>query len=117
MCIAQTDYVSSITAMFKISTVETRSQRRIILEGKLVPPWNVEVETAWRSAREQLHGRKLVIDLTNVTLIGQDGENTLFKLMEDGAKFSCGDVFTKNVLRKLARICRCKGYGGSTNRY
>ena len=109
MCIAQATCISSITAMFKISTVETRGQRRIVLEGKLVPPWNVEVENVWRSAREQLQGRKVVIDLKNVTLIGPEGENTLFKLMEDGAKFSCGDVFTKHLLRKLARICRCKG--------
>ena len=96
-------------AMFKISTIETPNQRRIVLEGKLVPPWNAEVENAWRSARDQLDGRKLIIDLANVTLIGPDGENTLFMLMKDGAKFSCGDVLTKHVLKKLARICRCKG--------
>jgi hypothetical protein len=94
--------------MFKMSIVETRSQRRLVLEGKLVPPWTAEVEGAWRSAGQQLQGRKLVIDLTNVTLIGTDGENALFGLMREGAKFSCGDVLTKHVLRKLARICRCK---------
>jgi hypothetical protein len=95
--------------MFRISTVESADQRRIVLEGKLIPPWNIEVESAWRNAREQLHGRKLILDLTNVTLIGTEGENTLFKLMGEGAKFSCGDVFTKHVLKKLARICRCRG--------
>jgi hypothetical protein len=94
--------------MFKLSIVETRGQRRLVLEGKLVPPWTTEVESAWRSAREQLQGRKLVIDLSNVTLISPDGENTLFQLMRDGAKFSCGGVLTKHVLKQLARRCRCK---------
>lgn len=94
--------------MFKISMVETHGRRRLVLEGKLVPPWTEEVESAWRRAAEQLQGRKLVIDLTNVTLISRDGENTLFKLMRDGAKFSCGGVFTKHVLRQLARRCQCK---------
>jgi hypothetical protein len=94
--------------MFKISIVETQNQRRLLLEGKLVPPWTSEVERSWRGAVQQLQGRKLVIDLTNVTLISQEGENMLFKLMQDGAKFSCRDVFTKHVLRKLSRICRCE---------
>ena len=94
--------------MFKISIVETDGQRRLVLEGKLIRPWTAEVESTWRRAGEQLHGRKLVIDLTNVTLISPDGENILFRLMRDGAKFSCRDVFTKHVLSKLARRCRCK---------
>lgn len=94
--------------MFKISIVETHGQRRLILEGKLTSPWTAEVEAAWKTAGQQLQGRKLVIDLANVTLISPDGENILLKLMSDGAKFSCGDVLTKHVLRKLARRCRCR---------
>jgi len=93
--------------MFKISIVEERSQRRLMLEGRLAPPWTEEVETAWKTAREQLEGRKLLVDLTNITFISADGECTLFKLMREGAKFSCGDVLTKHVLKQLARRCRC----------
>lgn len=94
--------------MFKISIVDRHGQRRLVLEGKLVPPWTAELEKVWRSAGEQLEGRKLVIDLSNVTLIGRDGENTLFKLMTEGAKFFGADVFTKHVLKQLARRCGCK---------
>jgi hypothetical protein len=93
--------------MFKISIVDTEGQRRLVLEGKLVPPWTTEVESAWQSARDQLQGRRLIIDLTNVTLISLDGENTLFKLMRDGAKFSGDGVLTKHVLKQLSRRCRC----------
>jgi anti-anti-sigma regulatory factor len=93
--------------MFKISIVEERSQRRLMLEGRLVRPWTTEVENAWKNAGDQLQGRKLVIDLRNVTFISADGESTLFKLMRDGAKFSCEGVLTKHVLRQLARRCRC----------
>ncbi len=93
--------------MFKISIVEEHSQRRLMLEGRLVRPWTTEVENAWKGAGEQLQGRKLVIDLKNVTFISADGESTLFKLMRDGAKFSCNGVLTKHVLKQLARRCRC----------
>ena len=34
------------------------------------------------------------MDLTNVTLIGQEGEDTLSKLMREGAEFCCGDPST-----------------------
>jgi len=92
--------------MFKISIVETHDQRRLVLQGKLVPPWTAEVESAWRSAGEQLKGRKLVIDLADVTLISPDGESTLLKLMREGARFSCCGVMTRHVLKQLARRCR-----------
>ena len=94
--------------MFRISIVETEGQRKLVLEGKLVSPWTTEVESAWRSAGKLLRGRKLVIDLRNVTVISPDGENTLFKLMAEGAKFSCGGVLTRHVLRQLARRCNRK---------
>jgi len=91
--------------MFKLSIVETRAQRRLILEGRLVSPWTEEVEEAWAKAGEGLGERERVIDLTNVTLIGVDGEQTLSRLMERGAKFSCGGVFTRHLLRQVARKC------------
>jgi hypothetical protein len=94
--------------MFRISIVETPSQRRLILEGKLISPWTDEVTTAWRNAGEDLQGRKLIVDLTNVILISADGEETLFELMRDGANFVCCDVLTKHVVKKLARKFRCK---------
>jgi hypothetical protein len=94
--------------MFRISIVETTSQRRLVLEGKLISPWTQDVEAAWKTAGQQLDGRKLVIDLTNITLISRDGENTLFRLMSDGAKFASGDVLTRHVLKQLARRCACE---------
>ena len=92
--------------MFKISIIEEGSRRRLMLEGRLVGLWTAEVESAWKTAREHLEGRKLIVDLRNVTFISTDGEGTLFKLMRDGAKFSCRDVLTRHVLKQLARRCR-----------
>lgn len=97
--------------MFKISIVETNGQRRLVLAGKLIPPWTSEVESAWKSAASELRGRKLVIDLKDVTVISPDGENTLLKLMKDGAHFSCGGVLVKHVIKQLARRCREKFHG------
>jgi hypothetical protein len=93
--------------MFRLSTLETDAHRTLVLEGKLVSPWTEEVESAWRNAREHLEGRKLIVDLTNITVIGRDGENTLLHLMREGAKFTGCGVLTKHLLKQLARRCRC----------
>jgi len=93
--------------MFKISIVEKRGQRRLVLEGTLVRPWTAEVERAWQRAGKEFQGRRLIIDLSNVTAISSDGENTLYKLMSEGAKFSGADVFTKHLLKQLARRLGC----------
>jgi len=93
--------------MFKISIVESHGQQRLVLEGTLVPPWTAEVEKAWRGAVERVPDRKPIIDLANVTFINREGEETLFKLMSQGARFRCVDVFTRHVLKRLARKFRC----------
>lgn len=92
--------------MFRISIKDTSGQRRLVLQGELVRPWIAEVESAWRHAADQLQGRRLVIDLNDVTVISPEGEDTLLKLMREGAHFSCCDVFTKHVVKRLARRCR-----------
>jgi hypothetical protein len=94
--------------MFRLSTLETDAHRTLVLEGKLVSPWTEEVESAWQNAKQRLEGRKLVVDLTNVTVIGRDGENTLLHLMREGARFTGCGVLTKHLLKQLARRCRCQ---------
>jgi hypothetical protein len=92
--------------MLKISMNDTRRQRKLVLEGKLVPPWIAELNRAWNRAGEGLDGRRLVIDLNDVTLISREGENALLVMMKEGARFSGGGVFTRHVLKQLALRCR-----------
>jgi hypothetical protein len=88
--------------MFRISTVETRSQRTLVVEGTFIGPWVPELRRTWRDGGRELAGRKLVIDLCNVTVISHEGEEAIFSLMKDGAEFSCGGVLMKHVLKQLA---------------
>ncbi|MBZ5666852.1 MAG: hypothetical protein LAO30_19880 [Acidobacteriia bacterium] len=92
--------------MLKISTIDTKSERRLVVEGKLVEPWLAELRRTWSNAGEGLEGRKLVIDLHNATVISSEGESTLFELMRGGAKFSCGGVLTRHLLKRLAHRCQ-----------
>ncbi len=94
--------------MLRISIVESRFHLKLVLEGKLVEPWLGELRQVWSSVREDLRGRKPVIDLSNVTVISQEGEAVLLELMQQGARFSCGGVLTRHVLKQLARLCQAE---------
>lgn len=88
--------------MLKISTIDTPSERRLVVEGKLVEPWLTELKRTWNSTGEGLQGRRRVIDLHNITVISREGEDALSDLMRQGARFSCGGVLTRHLLKKLA---------------
>ncbi|HEV3304861.1 MAG TPA: hypothetical protein VGZ91_00360 [Candidatus Sulfotelmatobacter sp.] len=94
--------------MFKISIVDTPSRRKLVVEGRLSPPWIDELRTSWRNASRDLDGRTLLIDLSSVTVMSREGEDAVFDLMKQGAKFSCAGILTRHVLKGLARRCRCK---------
>jgi hypothetical protein len=89
--------------MLKISVVDSPIQRRLVLEGRLIAPWVVELRTAWNRAQEELDGRELVIDMGNVMVVSQEAENILLQIMNEGARFRCSGVLTKHVLQQLAK--------------
>lgn len=92
--------------MFKISTIETPEERSLVVEGTLTKPWVPELRRVWNEAGDSLNGRRMVIDLTNATVIDSAGEEAIFELMQEGAKFRCSGVLTKHVLQQLAQKCR-----------
>ena len=93
--------------MFKISIIDTPAQRKLKVEGKLSEPWVPELRTTWSNAGHDLDGRKLVIDLSSLTVISREGEDAIFSLMKDGARFCCAGILTRHVLKRVARRCRC----------
>ena len=88
--------------MLKISIVENRTQRRLVVEGKLVAPWADELRPACEKAKADLGERELVVEVKNITTINQAGENVLLELMHDGVKLRGFGVFTKHMLKQLA---------------
>jgi len=100
--------------MLKISIIEGHSERRVIVEGKLVGPWAAELRGACENVNADLFGRKLVIDMRHVTAISQEGENVLFELIRKGVKFRCRGVFTKHVLKQVSR--RANGNAGKAEK-
>ena len=92
--------------MLRISLIDSRTQRRLILEGRLIAPWATELRNASEKARADLNGRELVIELKHMTAISQEGENVILELINEGVKFCSRGVFTKHVFRELTRRAR-----------
>jgi hypothetical protein len=89
--------------MLKISVIDRGTERRLVLDGKLIAPWVAELRTAWQAANGQVGGPALMVDLRNVTVISQEGENALLELMCAGARFRCSGVLIRHLLNELAR--------------
>ncbi len=94
--------------MLKISVVDSQNQRQLVLEGKLVAPWTVELRKACEQAKENLNGRELLIDLEHLTVISYEGQTLLAALINEGFKFRSGGVFAKQVLRQLGGNVRTR---------
>ena len=95
--------------MLKISIVEGRNHRRLVVEGKLALPWSDELKAACERAGSGLDGRELVVDLKNLTTISQQGENLLLELMKRGVRLRGCGVFTNEILKQVARRSRRNG--------
>jgi hypothetical protein len=89
--------------MMKISLVDGPTQRRLIVEGKLITPWTAELRSACENARVDLGGRELVVEMKHITTISQEGENVILELINGGIRFRGQGVFTKRVLKQLTR--------------
>ena len=88
--------------MLKITIVEGRRRRRLIVEGRLIAPWAAELISAYETSKTDLAERELVVDLRNLTAINADGEAILLQLMREKVRFLCG-VYMREVLKQLAR--------------
>jgi hypothetical protein len=87
--------------MLRISVIDGRTERRLVLEGNLIGPWVAELRKAWKAASGEIGGRALVVDMKNVCVINQEGENALLELMSEGAMFRCSGVLTKHLIQQL----------------
>jgi anti-anti-sigma regulatory factor len=90
--------------MLKISIRDRKASRLLVLEGKLIAPWTKELTEA--ASQNHVAKLELVVDLRGVTDISADGEEALFGLMVQGAKFRGAGVFIKQILKQLSQRLR-----------
>ena len=72
--------------MLKITTHVSDDSTRITLEGRLVGPWIEELERCWHESEQSAAGRRLIVDLTGVTFVQQEGKALLSRMCRAGAE-------------------------------
>jgi hypothetical protein len=87
--------------VLKITIVETATDRRWIVQGRLVGPWVSELRTTWKKAHRSQDRRACIIDLNDVTFIDKGGERLLRAICKKGARLIANGIYTKHLLEKV----------------
>ena len=84
--------------MLKITTHRSDDSTRITLEGRLVGPWIEELERCWREAEQTAAGRRLILDLTGVTFVEQEGKALLTRIYQAGAELIASGCCMRSIV-------------------
>jgi hypothetical protein len=87
--------------MMSITINETPTEKRWILQGKLVGPWVGELRTSWKTTHRDYSGRTCVVDLNDVSFIDKDGEKLLRSMSKQGAHLVAEGLYIKRVVERL----------------
>jgi ABC-type transporter Mla MlaB component len=87
--------------MLRITKIDTPTEQKLILEGRLSEPWIADLSSHWKDLCHAHPKCKFVVDLRGVTRIDSSGENALALLKAEGAEFLASGVRIKNLLDNL----------------
>jgi hypothetical protein len=87
--------------MLRITMVETLTEQKWTLEGRLGQPWISELKSAWTKTETARRERKCVVDLTGVTSIDKNGEKALAELSREGAELIATGCYTRHLVHTL----------------
>ena len=85
--------------MLRITVNETPTEKRWVLQGRLVGLWVSELRRAWKKTYRTDKDRKCVVDLNDVTSIDKNGERLLQAMSKQGAQFIATGIYIKHVLQ------------------
>ncbi|MBX3303824.1 MAG: hypothetical protein KF693_16555 [Nitrospira sp.] len=87
--------------MLKITSEKRRNSVRLRLEGSLTGPWVGELEQEWRNI-QSAGAVPLVVDLTGVTFVGEDGKVLLKQLWREGAQLVATGCCIGHLVEEIA---------------
>src|SRR5438270_2389725 len=87
--------------MLKISKIDTETEQRLILEGRLANPWIADLDSHWKETRHAHPERTFVVDLKGVVRIDNAGEGALALMKAEGARFLATGIRMKHLVQNL----------------
>jgi anti-anti-sigma regulatory factor len=86
--------------MLKITSEKNSDSVRFKLEGRLTGAWAHELEHEWHTIRQSGTG-PLVVDLTGVTFVGEDGKMLLRRMWQEGAQLIATGCCTGHLVEEI----------------
>ena len=87
--------------MLRITKVDTPSEQKLIIEGRLTEPWIADLSSHWEKTRHAHPERKFVVDLQGVMRIDSAGEGALALMKTEGAEFLASGIRMKHLVKHL----------------
>jgi|GEM_PF-887809 len=88
-------------AMLRITKIDTPSEQKLILEGRLTEPWIADLSSHWKETRRAHPERRFVVDLTGVMRIDSGGESVLALMKSAGAEFLASGIRLTHLVKDL----------------
>ncbi len=89
--------------MLKITRIDTDTEQRLILEGRLANPCIAELSSHWKETRHSHPEREFVVDLRGVVRIDNAGECALGLMKAEGARFLASGIRMKHLIHNLEK--------------
>jgi hypothetical protein len=86
--------------MLKITRHISTGSRHLTVEGRLIGPWVNELEQAWNGIR-QSEGGPLVVDLTGITFIEDNGKQLLSRMWREGAELIATGCCNRPIVEQI----------------
>jgi hypothetical protein len=89
--------------MLKITTDAQSDPTTLKLEGKIAGEWVNELRRTWNELRRRKLGRAMIVDLSDVSFIDEEGKQLLALMFRQGAEFRSGPLLsmTRLILNRI----------------
>ncbi len=105
-----------MTSMLKITILDSASELRFRLEGKLSGPWVSELRQCWQTASSTTAGRNTVADLREIDFVDPEGQQLLVEMHRAGVRLQAVTPLIRTLVDEINRICACGTVGEETPR-
>jgi len=93
--------------MLKITILDSASELRFRLEGKLSGPWVSELRQCWHTASSTTSDRATVADLRELDFVDSDGQQLLAEMHGAGVRLQAATPLIRTLVDEIARSVPC----------
>jgi ABC-type transporter Mla MlaB component len=98
--------------VLRITRTDTKTEQKLILEGRLIEPWTADLGSHWKDTRRAHPERKFVVDLRGVVRIDSAGESALALMKAEGAEFLASGIRMRHLVTDLEMEAQQKSRSG-----